>query len=186
MNNTPKQGWGWVWAGIRVLGEDVPARRRLCSLQSSESDPDSPPFPKPGFSSPRYGDSPWNCLQDMWGACAGPGRDSSGHRVGFAHSFGLQPLFLPSFGHLCGTSCRGPAEPTQPRPVNPRCEGEGIKRDRTGKTARRRLGLLQLLQICPSPASDRTGQPAAPGEAAAGAGIAFPRAGSWERAIVRG
>lgn len=40
VNNTPKRGWGCVWDGIRLLGEDVPARARLCSLQSSESDPD--------------------------------------------------------------------------------------------------------------------------------------------------
>lgn len=46
------------------------------------------------------------------------------------------------FCEVSGTSVpwqgRGPAEPTQPRSVNPRCEGEGIKRDRTGKTARQR------------------------------------------------
>lgn len=45
VNNAPKQGWD----GIRLLGEDVPARPRLCSLQSSESDPDSPPSPSLAF-----------------------------------------------------------------------------------------------------------------------------------------
>lgn len=69
---------------------------------------------------------------------------------------------------------------------NPRSKGEGIKRGRTGKTARQRRGLLHLLSIRPSPALGRPEQPPALGEGAAGARIACARAGSWECVIVCG
>lgn len=107
----------------QLLGEDVPARPRLCSLQSSESDPDSPPFPEPALDP--------HALQIPSGIiCRTRGMDVLG-RAGTA--LGIRRV-LPtvlgcsrSFCKVLGTSVpwQGREEPTHPKSVNPWCEGRG-------------------------------------------------------------
>lgn len=120
--------------GAGSSGRMLPARPRLCSHQSSESDPDSPSAgcqPPPGC---RYSDHRVTCgiICRSWGdGCAEPGAESgldksiacvqgsSGCWMSFTHNLGLYLLFSTSekgLGASVSWQCRGTKEPTHLKP----------------------------------------------------------------------